>query len=157
MWTNFCVVVLRPGSLRKPDGERFPGGDCSGRTNMRYPYPEAGGISQPQRASGQPLPFTTGKHTGSGIEPGFPNCEAHAFPRRHYTLPDVWIEKFRGISFHPTTFSLVSQSIHIPQMDKDFTPKELEAAIHKLKKGKATGWDLIPNEIIKNTPNPLNL
>src|SRR5258705_5614375 len=47
-----------------------------GRTNMRYPYPEAGGISQSQRAAGQPLPFTTEKHTGSGIEPGVSDCEA---------------------------------------------------------------------------------
>src|SRR5258705_8533744 len=50
---------------------------------MRYPYPEAGGISQPQRAAGQPLPFTTEKHTGSGIEPGVSDCEATVFPRRH--------------------------------------------------------------------------
>src|SRR5258705_4781432 len=56
-----------------------------GRTNMRYPYPEAGGISQPQRAAGQPLPFTTEKHTGSGIEPGVSDCEATVFPRRHCT------------------------------------------------------------------------
>src|SRR5258705_5209900 len=26
VWTNFCVGVLRPGSLRKPDGDGFPGG-----------------------------------------------------------------------------------------------------------------------------------
>src|SRR5258705_9725656 len=56
-----------------------------GRTNMRYPYPEAGGISQPQRAAGQPLPFTTEMHTGSGIEPGVSDCEVTAFPRRHCT------------------------------------------------------------------------
>ena len=56
-----------------------------GRTNMRYPYPEAGGISQPQRAAGQPLPFTTEKHAGSGIEPGVSDCEATVFPRRHCT------------------------------------------------------------------------
>src|SRR5258705_4815236 len=122
-----------------------------------YPTP-SWWVKPAQRAAGKLLKtFTTEKHTGSGIEPGFPNCEAHAFPQRHYTLPDVWIEKFRGISFHPTTFSLVSQSIHIPQMDKDFTPKELEDTIHRLKKGKATGWDLIPYEIIKFTPNSLNL
>src|SRR5258705_3625095 len=36
-----------------------------GRKNMRYPFPEAGGISQPKGAAGQPLPFTTEKHTGS--------------------------------------------------------------------------------------------
>ena len=85
MWTNFCVGVLRPGSLRKPDGDGFPGGDRMGRTNMRYPYPEAGGISQPQRAAGQPLHFTTEKHTGSGIEPGVSDCEVTVFPRRHCT------------------------------------------------------------------------
>src|SRR5258705_12024703 len=63
-----------------------------GRTNMRYPYPEAGGISQPQRAAGQPLPFTTEKHTGSGIEPGVSDCEATVFPRRHCTpLPCIYL------------------------------------------------------------------
>src|SRR5258705_7966680 len=67
----FVFGVLRPGSLRKPDGEGFPGGDCKGRTNMRYPYPEAGGMSQPQRAAGQPLPFTTEKTPGLGSNPGF--------------------------------------------------------------------------------------
>src|SRR5258705_9906949 len=65
--------------------------------------------------------------------------------------------KFREISPCQSTPLLVLQNINIPQIDNDFTPKELEAAIHKLKKGKATGWDLIPNEIIKNTPNSLNL
>src|SRR5258705_10471122 len=50
---------------------------------MQFPYPEAGGISQPQRAAGEQLPFTTEKHTGSGIEPGFSDCEATVLPRRH--------------------------------------------------------------------------
>src|SRR5258705_7961300 len=77
-------------SGRKGGGGGFPGwGIICGRTNMRFLYPEAGGISQPQRAAGQPLPFTTEKHTGSGIEPGFPNCEAHAFPRRHCVTTPV--------------------------------------------------------------------
>src|SRR5258705_6464437 len=62
-----------------------------GRTNMRYPYPEAGGISQPQRAAGQPLPFTTEKHTGSGIEPGVSDCEATVFPRRHCTPLSLFV------------------------------------------------------------------
>src|SRR5258705_7347702 len=38
---------------------------------MRYPYPVAGGLSQPQRAAGQPLPFTTEKTPGLGSNPGF--------------------------------------------------------------------------------------
>src|SRR5258705_7968589 len=50
-----------------------------------YPTP-SWWVKPAQRAAGKLLKtFTTEKHTGSGIEPGFPNCEAHAFPRRHCT------------------------------------------------------------------------
>src|SRR5258705_13698985 len=38
---------------------------------MRYPYPESGGLSQHQRAAGQPLPFTTEMTPGLGSNPGF--------------------------------------------------------------------------------------
>src|SRR5258705_373285 len=69
-----------------------------GRTNMRYPYPEAGGLSQPQRAAGQPLPFTTEKHTGSGIEPGLSDCEATVFPRRHCTPLRDMVDLLYGIT-----------------------------------------------------------
>src|SRR5258705_5896828 len=75
---------------RKPDGKGFPrwvfpvpknldGQTCGSLS------PETGGISQPQRAAGDRSPSQTEKHTGSGIEPGFPDCEATVLPRRHCT------------------------------------------------------------------------
>src|SRR5258705_12519511 len=67
---------------------RVPGGGCRGRThNVSLSYPELVGLTSSGYSRETVKTFTTEKHTGPGIEPGFPNCEAHAFPRRHYTLP----------------------------------------------------------------------
>src|SRR5258705_13267683 len=88
-----------------------------GRTNMRYPYPEAGGISQPQRAAGQPLPFTTEKHTGSGIDPGVSDCETTVFPRRHCTP--------LGIHYSSYYTTIIRYSIHSMLYSTSPNSKEL--------------------------------
>src|SRR5258705_11782009 len=81
-WADFFFMCLTSRNHSWPDGEGFPGAEL-----IMSVYPTPSWWVQPaQRAAGKLLKtFTTEKHTGSGIEPGFPNCEAHAFPRRHCT------------------------------------------------------------------------
>src|SRR5258705_7545073 len=97
---------------RKPDGKGFPRWGISSEELLDgqtcdFLDPRGGGMSQPQRAAGHPLPFTTEKHTGSGIEPGVSDCEATAFPRRHCTPPlmynqccEVWWPAHSEFSKH---------------------------------------------------------
>src|SRR5258705_8068885 len=100
-WADF-FIRLTSGNLSWPDGEGVPRGGCRGRThNVSLSYPELVGLTSSACSRETVKTFTTEKHTGSGIEPGFPNCEAHAFPRRHYTLP-----KLRNMCKSPT-FSMI--------------------------------------------------
>src|SRR5258705_10262914 len=82
-FTNFCVVSLRPGSRSETGREGFPGGLFQDGQTCGFTSPEAGGFSQPQRAADKPRKSSQLKLTGSGIEPGFPDCEATVLPRRH--------------------------------------------------------------------------
>ena len=50
----FHFAALRPGSLSETGREGSQVGIIHGRTNMRFSYPETGGISQSQRAVGKP-------------------------------------------------------------------------------------------------------
>src|SRR5258705_6992698 len=81
---------------------RVPGVGCQGRfLNVSLSYPELVGSASSACSRETVKTFTTEKHTGSGIEPGFPNCEAHAFPRRHCTpLHKGLIAKATVIELH---------------------------------------------------------
>src|SRR5258705_7752331 len=53
--TNIILfAALRPGSLCETGREGSQVEIIHGRTNMRFSYPETGGISQSQRAVGKP-------------------------------------------------------------------------------------------------------
>src|SRR5258705_8612573 len=88
MLTNFlCAYSLRPGSRSETGRERFRGGLFQDGQACGFTSPEAGGFSQPQRAADKPRKSSQLKLTGSGIEPGFPDCEATVLPRRHCAPP----------------------------------------------------------------------
>src|SRR5258705_5418255 len=90
-----------------------------GRTNMRYPYTEAGGLRQPQRAAGQTLPFTTEKTPGLGSNPGFQivrrpcyhGATARPFPAGiyHFRSRRCFLENLFLFMYH----ALVSSSLHV--------------------------------------------
>src|SRR5258705_13305654 len=69
----FSLLLYVRVVYRKPDG-KVPGvGIHNGRTNMRFSYPETGGISQSRRAVGKPRNLHKPKNTpGLGSNPGFP-------------------------------------------------------------------------------------
>src|SRR5258705_13432864 len=88
MLTNFlCAYSLRPGSRSETGREGFPGRLFQDGQTCGFTSPEAGGFSQPQRAADKPRKSSQLKLTGSGIEPGFPDCEATVLPRRHCAPP----------------------------------------------------------------------